>query len=113
MDSTWREMVVVGQLHDFPKHSEKFLPKYDPDTKESQEDHVSKFMLAVSLMVVEHEYVVCILFPFTFEGKTSTWYFPLPQGSITNWNEFKTKFLKNFGEDKTPTTLVLELSKLK
>jgi len=72
-------VVVARQLHDFPKHSEKFLPKYDPDTKESSEDHVSKFMLAVSLMVVEHEYLVCILFPFTFEGKTFTWYFTLPQ----------------------------------
>lgn len=64
-------------------------------------------MLAVSLMVVEHECIVCILF------QCIIWYFPLPQGSITNWNEFKTKFLKKIGEDKIPTTLVLELYQIK
>jgi hypothetical protein len=25
-----REMVVVGQLHVFPKHPKNFIPKYDP-----------------------------------------------------------------------------------
>jgi hypothetical protein len=64
-------------------------------------------MLAVILMVVEHKYIVCILFPCII------WYFPLPQGSIPNWNEFKTKFLKKIGEDKIPTTLVLELYQIK
>jgi hypothetical protein len=45
--------------------------------------------------------------------KTSMWYFSLPQGTITNWNDFETAFMKKFGEDKTPTTLVLELSRIK
>jgi hypothetical protein len=43
----------------FLKHPEKFLPKFDLDNKESPEDHVSKFMLAVNLMSVQHEDVVC------------------------------------------------------
>jgi hypothetical protein len=42
------------------------------------------------------------LFPYTFEGKASTWYFSLPQGTITSWNDFETAFMKKFGEDKTP-----------
>jgi hypothetical protein len=41
------------------------------------------------------------------------WYFSLPQGSITNWNDFEISFMKKFGEDKTPTTLVLEFSRIK
>jgi hypothetical protein len=52
-------------------------------------------------------------FPYTFEGKYSMWYFALPQGTITSWNDFETDFMKKFGEDKTPTTLVLELSRIK
>jgi len=70
-------------------------------------------MLAVNLKGVQHENFVCRLFPYTFEGKASMWYFALPQGSITNWNDFETTFMKKFGEDKTLTTLVLELSRIK
>jgi hypothetical protein len=69
--------------------------------------------LSVKLMNVEHEDVVCRLFPYTFEGKSSTWYFSLRQGSITRWNAFETAFTEKFGDDKTPTVLVLELSKIK
>jgi len=64
-------------------------------------------------MGVQQEYVVCWLFPYTIEGKYSTWYFSLPQGKITRWNDFETAFMKRFGEDKTSTTLVLELLRIK
>jgi len=57
--------------------------------------------------------VVCRLFPLTFEGRASTWYFSLVQGSITNWGEFNKVFLDKFGEDKTPALLALELSRIK
>jgi hypothetical protein len=33
--------------------------------------------------------------------------FSLPQASITSWNTFETTFIEKFGEDKSPTTLVL------
>ena len=75
--------------------------------------HVDKFMLAVQTMNVQHEDVVCQLFPLTFEGKASTWYFLLVQGSMTNWAEFNKAFLDKFGEDKTPALLALELSQIK
>ena len=70
-------------------------------------------MLVVQTMNVQQEYVVCRLFPLTFEGRASTWYFSLVQGSITNWGEFNKVFLDKFGEDKTPTLLALELSRIK
>jgi hypothetical protein len=70
-------------------------------------------MLVVRLMNVEHEDVVCRHFPYTFEGKASTWYFYLRQGSITIWNAFETSFIEKFGDDKTPLVLVLELSRIK
>ena len=57
--------------------------------------------------------MVCQLFPLTFEGKVSTWYFSLVQGSITNWVELNKAFLVKFGEDKTPPLLALELSQIK
>ena len=61
---------------------------------------------------VEHEDVVCRLFPYTFEGKASTWYFSLTAGSITSWNKFDLTFMNKFGDDKTPAALVLELSRI-
>ena len=70
-------------------------------------------MLAVQTMNIQHEDVVCRLFPLTFEGKASTWYFSLVQGSITNWAEFNKAFLDKFEEDKTLALLALELSRIK
>jgi len=52
-------------------------------------------------------------FPYTFTGKASTWYISLPQGSITSWNAFEEVFLKKYGDDKTPTDFVIELSQMK
>ena len=70
-------------------------------------------MLENRLMSVQAKDVVCRLFPYTFEGKASTWYCSLPQAFITSWNEFQTAFLEKFGEDKTLAILVLEFSCLR
>ena len=64
-------------------------------------------------MNVQHEDVVCRLFPLTFEGKAVVWYFSLTQGSITSWSDFSQAFLNKFGEDKTPAVLALELGRIK
>jgi hypothetical protein len=61
-----QEVNVPGDQHDFPKHPEKFFPNLTLDNRESPEDHINKFMLSLSLMRVEEEYVVCRLFPYTF-----------------------------------------------
>jgi hypothetical protein len=66
-------VVIPGQLHDMPKHPEKFLPKFDPNKKYFAEDHVKKFISAIRLQNVRHEDVVCHFFSHTFENKSSTW----------------------------------------
>ena len=75
----------LENLHPLPRHPQKVLLKFDLDKKEPTKSHLNKFMLALILLNVEHEYVVCRLFPFTFEGKESTWYFSLAPRSIHNW----------------------------
>jgi hypothetical protein len=52
-------VVVPGPVHDHPKNPEKFLSKFDLDNRESPKHHVNKSMLAVNLMGVQHEDVVC------------------------------------------------------
>jgi len=69
--------------------------------------------MKVRLLNVRHEDVICILFPFTFAGKASAWYFSLPSGSIHNWNMFEEVFLKKYGDDKTPVDLVMDLSHMR
>ena len=65
-----------------------------------------KKIMSIRLMNVRHEDVVFILFLYTFENKTLTWYFNLPIRTIHNWNDFQTKFLDQFGEDKTLRSLM-------
>jgi hypothetical protein len=54
-------------LHDMLKHPETFLPKFDLEKKDSVEDHVKKFLSAISLQNIRYEDVVCRLFPRMFE----------------------------------------------
>jgi hypothetical protein len=106
-------VAVLGVVHTLPKHPKKFLPKFDPDKKDSREDHIKNFMFFVRLLNVEQEDVVSRIFPYTFEGKVPTCYISLSQASITIWNTFETTFIKKFRDDKSPTTLVLDISRIK
>ena len=54
---------VLGIQHPLPKHPEKILPKLDLDNDVTPEDHIKKFMLSLTLIDVQHEDVVCKLFP--------------------------------------------------
>ena len=70
-------------------------------------------MLAIRIRSVEHEDVVCRLFPYTFKGNASTWYFSQQPHTIVSWGRFKSYFLEKFGDEKSPKVLVMELSSLK
>jgi hypothetical protein len=106
-------VAVPGPQHPLPKHPEKCLTKFDPDSKRIAEDHIMKFMLDIRLRNVEHEDVVCRLFPYTFEGNASTWYFAQQPRTITSWEKFESIFLEKFGDGKPPEVLVMDLSNLK
>jgi hypothetical protein len=69
------------------------------------EDHINNFILAIKLLNIQHADVVCHHFPYTFENKSFIWYFSLDIGSIINWEQF--------GYERTPTSLILKLSKMK
>ena len=77
-------IAVPGIQHPLPKHPEKILPKFDHDKDVTPEDHIKKFMISLRLMDVQHEYVVFILFPYTFVAQASTWFFILAAGSIAS-----------------------------
>jgi hypothetical protein len=62
---------VLGPTHPLPKKPQKLLPKYDLDDDVSPKYHIKQFMDALKLMNVEHEDVVCRLFPHTLQGKST------------------------------------------
>ena len=102
-------IAVPSAQHPFPKHLEKLLPKFDPDNDVTPEDHIKQFRFSLRLMDVQHEYVVCKLFPYTFIGMTSTWFFCLATGFIGSWKQFETTFLSQFVDDITYGVLFLEI----
>ena len=68
---------LVSSLHDSPKNPERVLPKFDPEKGVSTKDHLKSFYLTLNLLNIEHEDVLCRLFPYTFEPRASSWYFSL------------------------------------
>jgi hypothetical protein len=102
-------LAILGWMHNLPRHLENILPKFDPETSGLPEDLIKKFILAIRLMNVQNEDVVCILFPYAFENSASTWYFNLPVGSITSWTKFQKDFLDKFAEETTTEALMVEL----
>jgi hypothetical protein len=70
-------------------------------------------MLAIRLHNVEHKDIVCRLFPYTFEGNASTWYFAQQPHTIVSWEKFDSCFLEKFRDGKPPEVLVMDLSSLR
>ena len=106
-------VAVPGAQNPLTKHPEKLLPKFDPDNGVTPQDHIKQFMLSLILLDIEHEDVVCRLFPYTFVGQASTRFFSLAIGSIASWQQFETSFLNQFRDERTSRMLVLELSRMR
>ena len=90
---------------------ENHFPKFDSDKDVLLEEHIKQFILALRMMNIEHEDVVCRFFSYTFQGKESTWFFILALSSITSWKHFETTFMTQFRDEKTSGILFLKLSR--
>lgn len=81
---------------------------FDLDSKQSTDEHINAFMLAIRKNNMHHEYIFCRLFLYTFEGKATTSYFSQP----IKVSRLETAFLENFGDNKTLEVLVMKLSNM-
>lgn len=84
----WRTidaLSIPSALNALPKSLENLLPKFDLDNDELLKDNIKQFMLTLRLMNLQHKDVVCRLFPSTFQGKASIWFFNLDPRSIALW----------------------------
>ena len=112
----WNNPGVVtmpAPLSQLLAHPEKWLPKFNRDVGILVEEHINNFMLLINLNGVTEEDTVVRIFPYTLQGVAGSWYFSLPSGSITSWNIFQEQFLTKFGDHRSTTTLINDLSNLK
>ena len=90
-----------------PQSFGKALPKFEPNEGIVVDDPLQSFYLDLEgLQAVEHEDVVYILYPHTLKGKETSWYFFLPENSITNWNTFERLFRNKYGIQRTHASLM-------
>ena len=106
---SWRSRTPLNldpPFHSLPQNPKKELPKFNPEKGILEEDHLQSFYLALELLVVEHEDVVCRIFPHTFEAKANAWYFSLQANSIIDWNTFERLFKNKSGSQRSTATLL-------
>ena len=61
----WRARTPLNlapPLHALPQNADKSLPKFDLGEGISMDDHLMSFFLALEILAVEHDDVVCRLF---------------------------------------------------
>jgi len=63
---TQADVIVPRDIHDLPHHPENLFPKFDPDKNECLKGHITRFMMDVRLMNVQHEDAIFFLFPYIF-----------------------------------------------
>ena len=104
---------LTPPLHSLPQNVDKSFPKFDLGEKNYVDDHLWNFFLDLDILAVEHEYVVCRMFPHTFKAKASAQYFGLPTNSITDWDTSERLFKGNFGSQRTTSALMKKLISLR
>jgi len=85
----WRERNIVavrGHAYDLLRHPKIFITKFDPDKRDSAEEHLLRYTTTLEALQVKHEDVACRLFSYFVEGKPSSWFFNFAVGSITSWD---------------------------
>ena len=87
---------LQGPLHELPKKVVNFLLKFDGEGNVFATEHIRRYESILRLFNVIYEDVACKLFPFTFEGKASLWFYFLPLNLISSWLEFKNVVTNSF-----------------
>jgi len=72
------------KLHRLPNLLEKLLKNYDLEKATITKDHIDDLFLHLGMLEVRYDDISFRLFPYTLEGKASTWYQNLQKNSIHN-----------------------------
>lgn len=80
-------------FHDLCKFIERILPKFGHDKACNPKYHIKNFYLALHLMNVLHEDMVCKIFPCTLKNKASTRYYKFLTWPIGSWEAIEKAFI--------------------
>lgn len=110
--------VAVGPLNlaannNLPKGARDVLPDFSGDGKISFDEHLNAFNVACGILVVQHEGVAMRLFAQTLVDGAANWFYHLPHGMITTWNDIKTRFENRYRTAEDDDTLLVQLTQMK
>ena len=99
MAAIFTPLVLSAQLHDLPQGYSQRIKTYGAKGDISAHQHLDRFNDFCDLEEVDYEDAKMRLFSQSLIGEVKKWFRGLPAGSIHNFQEFKTTFLRN-GERK-------------
>ena len=112
--SSWDSNMTLslqGPLHEIPRKTISFLPKFNSEGNITTLEHIRKYEFVLHLLDIQYEDIICNLFPFTFEGKVSKWYYVLPINTIHGWSDFKRIFQSAY-DNYNATDIYLDLDEI-
>jgi len=65
----WRAKGAINlaeKIHEIRRKFDKLLPIFDPNKLGSSKDHVNNLFLTIHLLGVQHDDIMCRLFPYNF-----------------------------------------------
>lgn len=77
--------IQFSVYNDLPKYPNKLCPKYY--LHKDVEEHISIFKDMCFRAKIQHEDVICRLFPYTLSNEVYQWYIKLPCNSIRSWKD--------------------------
>jgi len=90
----YKPLILPSVLHAFPKNYDLYLPRFDGEGKnvnvEQQVQNVETFL---DLFEIDEGDVSIRLFALSLQGKVKRWFKALPDGSITDLQQFIKFFL--------------------
>lgn len=106
-------LALGANLHSLPKGSREHLPKFNGDGRVTVDEHLNAFNVACGVLAVQHEDVAIRLFVQTLTEGAADWFYHLPNGVITNWQDLKTRFEARFKVAEDDHSLIAQLAQLK
>lgn len=110
----YKPLVLPSVLHAFPKNYALYLPRFDGEGKNvNVEQHVQNFETFLDLFEIDEGDVSIRLFALSLQGKVKRWFKALPNGNITDLQQFIKVFLERWRIRQNLFLIIEEYNQLK